>query len=84
MGFNDMMSGWGAGGFGWAMYAGMIVFWVAVVVLIVWGIKALAVSGGVQSAPRLPYENAADVLKRRYAAGEIDAAEFEQKRRELF
>lgn len=84
MGFNDMMSSWGAGGFGWAMYVGMIVFWVAVVGLLVWGIKALVVSGGAQTASQLPQESAADMLKRRYAAGEIDSAEFEQKRRDLF
>jgi putative membrane protein len=84
MGFNDMMSGWGGGWITWTMYLGMIAFWVGVVALIVWGIKALVVSGGAQTVPRVSRENAADVLKRRYAAGEIDSAEFEQKRRELF
>ena len=84
MGFSDMKSGWVAGGSGWAMYAGMIAFWAAVVVLVVWGVKALAVSAEPQTAPLPPRENLADVLKRRYAAGDIDSAEFEQQRRDLF
>jgi|NGEPerStandDraft_8_1074529.scaffolds.fasta_scaffold00946_6 putative membrane protein len=84
IGFYDMMSGWGGGWISWTMYLGMVVFWVGVVALIVWGIKGLAGSGAAQTAPQLPRESAADVLKRRYASGEIDSAEFEQKRRELF
>jgi uncharacterized membrane protein len=66
------------------MYAGMIVFWIAAVALVVWGIKALVVSGGAQAEPWSARGNAADVLKRRYATGEIDSTEFEQKRRDLF
>jgi putative membrane protein len=86
MGFYNMMSGWG-GWSSWTMYLGMIVFWVGVAALVIWGVKALAAPAAAQSAPlvsQAPQESAADVLKRRYAAGEIDAAEFEQKRRDLF
>ena len=87
MGFYNMMSGWGGGLAGWTMYLGMIVFWVGVVALVIWGVKALAGPTAAHSVPlvsQVPQESAADVLKRRYAAGEIDAAEFEQKRRDLF
>ena len=84
MGFYDMMSGGGGGWISWTMYLGMVVSWVGVVALIVWGVKSLAGSGAAQTAPQLPRESAADVLKRRYAAGEIDSGEFEQKRRDLF
>ena len=38
---------------------------------------------GAAGIPGARKESAANVLKRRYAAGEIDAAEFEQKRRDL-
>ncbi|HET6476570.1 MAG TPA: SHOCT domain-containing protein [Thermoleophilia bacterium] len=87
MGFYDMMSGWGGGWTSWTMYLGMIAFWVGVVALVIWGVKALAGPTAARSAPhasQVSLESAADVLKRRYAAGEIDAAEFEQKRRDLF
>jgi putative membrane protein len=85
-GFYDMMSGWGGGFAGWSMYLGMIVFWIGVVVLIVWGLRALAGPGVARAVPELPrprQESAVDILKRRYAAGEIDAAEFERKKRDL-
>jgi uncharacterized membrane protein len=87
MGFYDMMAGWGGGWTSWTMYLGMIVFWVGVVALVIWGVKALAGPTAAHSVPlvsQVNQENAADVLNRRYAAGEIDAAEFEQKRRDLF
>lgn len=87
MGFYDMMSGWGGGWTSWTMYLGMIAFWVGVVALVIWGVKALAGPTAARSEPQasqVSLESAADVLKRRYAAGEIDAAEFEQKRRDLF
>ncbi len=85
MGFNDMMSGWGGGWVSWTMYLGMIAFWVGVVALIVWGLRGAIGSGSALAVAQLPpQESAGEVLKRRYAAGEIDAAEFEQKRRDLF
>jgi uncharacterized membrane protein len=87
MGFYDMMSGWGGGWASWTMYVGMIAVWVGVVALVIWGIRAATGPAAAHSAPQVsqvPRESAADVLKRRDAAGEIDAAEFEQKRRDLF
>jgi putative membrane protein len=87
MGLYDMMSGWGAGWWSWTMYLGMIVFWAGVVALVIWGVRAVSGSATGQSASQAspaPRESAAEVLKRRYAAGEIDAAEFEEKRRNLF
>ncbi len=83
MGFYDMMSGWGGGRVGWTMYLGMIVFWVGVAALVIWGIRGMVGAGQVHVVPQAPQESAVDVLKRRYAAGEIDVAEFEHKKRDL-
>lgn len=83
MGFYDMMSGWGGGWGGWTMYLGMIVFWVAAIGLVVWGVRAALGRRAPQAAQRAPQLSAVDILKRRYAAGEIDAAEFAQKKRDL-
>lgn len=87
MSFFDMMSGWGGAGSGWVMYLGMIALWAGVIALIVLTVKAAARPHAMQATssqttPALQV-SAIDILKRRYAAGEIDAAEFEQKKRDL-
>jgi putative membrane protein len=85
MGFYDMMSGWGGGFFGWSMYLGMIAFWVAVVVLVVWLVKAVGSSGPSQPAAAGPAqpESPLDTLKRRYAAGEIDSSEYQRRKADI-
>jgi putative membrane protein len=81
--YGDMMWGWGHGGWwGWPMAVGMIAFWVVVVVLAVWLIRSLAANAA-RPAPGAQLETPLEVLKRRYAAGEIDRAEYEQKRSDL-
>jgi putative membrane protein len=69
-----MMGGYG--GFGFII---MIAFWVAVIVGIVFLVRWLATStrGGGST------ESALEILKKRYAQGEIDKKEFEQKKKDL-
>ncbi len=74
------MSGWGFGAFGMLF---MLVFWVLIIAGIVFLVKWLvdqARPGG--SAPPRG-ESALDILKKRYARGEIDKDEFEAKKRDL-
>lgn len=78
----DMMTGWGSGWTSWTMYLGMIAFWIGAVALLVWGIRAWA-GGGPRQTRQAVGESAVEVLKRRYASGEIDSAEFQKKRLEL-
>ena len=74
----------GPAGFGWMMgFGGVgmllgVLVWVAVIVLVVWAITA--VFGRTPTSTR---DDALDILKRRYAAGEITQAEFETARRAL-
>jgi putative membrane protein len=71
-----MMRGYGMGWVGGIM---MLAFWIAVIVGIVLLIRWLATStrGGGSA------ESALEILKRRYARGEIDKKEFEQKKKDL-
>ena len=67
------------------MLIGMIAFWVAVVVLVVWLVRSWGPRQHAVAPPGAPpsQETALEILKRRYAAGEIDKAEFEEKRKDI-
>jgi putative membrane protein len=69
----DGMSGWGWFGMIW-----MLVFWVGLIFLVVWVIRQF--SNG--SRPRSE-RHALDILKERFARGEIESTEFEERRRAL-
>jgi putative membrane protein len=74
-----MMSPWGMG---WMGMFFMLVFWILVIVglflLIRWLLQATAGKRQEQREPR-----SVEILKERYARGEIDKEEFEQKRKDL-
>lgn len=65
---------WMFGGFMW-------IFWLAVIVAIFLLIRWLVRSSGPGVQP--PKESAMEVLKKRYASGEISKEEFEQKKKDL-
>ncbi|HFE52890.1 MAG TPA: SHOCT domain-containing protein [Bacteroidetes bacterium] len=60
-------------------------FWIAVIVLIIWGVNQI-VHGDRAERPgsqRMDPESPLEILKRRYARGEVSRSEFEQMREEL-
>lgn len=73
---------WGLGGLFMGIF--MIIFWVA----IIWGVVALirmAVCSNGKCKMRHPYSEDASmkILRERYARGEIDKKEFEDKKKDL-
>ena len=75
-----MMSGWGMGFglFGWLM---MLLFWILIIVGVVFVVRWF-ISEGKAKGLRTE-ETALDILKKRYASGEIDKDQFETMKREL-
>lgn len=80
--------GYGWGGYGWLgmMFGGlmMLVFWGGLIVLGFLAIRALARSGSAQpGSPASGGNRALDILKERYARGEITKEQYEQMRQDL-
>ena len=71
-------------GFGWGlvMMLGMLVFWGAVIALVVWVLRGGATSSRAASAPA-GEPSAREILDRRLADGSIDVEEYERRRRLL-
>ena len=78
--WGDMGWGWG-GGWGLLGAVHMVLWWV----LIILGIVVLGkwLFGGMGGGERSGGHRSLDILKERYARGEINKEEFEQKKRDL-
>lgn len=73
--------GWGMGGVGMIF---MLVFWVALIALVVWAVSGLLQSSRGPGAERRESAEAPQaILDRRFAAGEIDIEEYQRARDEL-
>jgi putative membrane protein len=75
-----MHDGWGW----WMVFGGiwMLLFWIAIIWLVVWGIKSLVGHWGSRtgtSEKRDPLE----IAKERYAKGQISKEEFDQIKKDL-
>lgn len=75
------MMGYGYGM--WGMWGGFgmllgLVFWLAVIGLVIWGLRAL-----LEPRDQTVREDALEIVSRRFARGEISQAEFEVARHAL-
>jgi len=68
---------------GWFGMIIMAAFWIAVVVGIVFLIRWLVLSTRAEGHKAYPEDSALEILKKRYARGEIDKEEFEEKKKDL-
>jgi len=82
-GMGPGMMGWGGYGMGWFGAIFMAVFWIAVVVGVILLVRWLVLSPGAQSRGGAGGDSALEILKKRYARGEINKEEFEAKRKDL-
>jgi putative membrane protein len=81
--------GYGPGGHmmpgGWGGFMGGPILWLILVVVLLLAVAGVGLRGrgGNEPGPVPPRETPLDILKRRYAAGEIDREEFERMKKEL-
>ena len=79
--------GWGMmgpgmmGGFGTMFF--MPILWIVVIGLIVWAVVAAVRPGESSGSDSATASSALEVLKKRYARGEINKEEYEEKKRDL-
>ena len=81
-GMGPGMMGW-VYGMGWFGPFIMIAFWIAVIVGIVFFIRWLVISTRSTGQKTYHEDSALEILKKRYARGEIGKEEFEEKKRDL-
>jgi putative membrane protein len=74
-----MMGGYGMmAGMGWLGMVTMALFWIGIIVLVVWGLSNLFPSRQPQTEL-----DALEIVRHRFASGEISREEFEQARAAL-
>ncbi len=81
-GMGPGMMGWGYG-MGWLGMILMALFWVAIIVGIILLIRWIFVSTGTKGHGTTSEDSPLEILKRRYARGDINKEEFEQKKKDL-
>ncbi len=75
------MMGGGLGmGFGMGWFG--LIFWIAIIALVIWGIKVISENRSANES-RSSSHRAVEILKERYARGEIDREEFEARKRDI-
>jgi putative membrane protein len=74
--------GWEFSG-GWLFLIIMAAFWIAVMLAIIFLIRWLAISASRKSRGSKPEDSAMEILRMRYAKGEINKEEFEEKKKDL-
>jgi len=73
---NDGGNMWFGGGFMW-------LFWIVLIVVIIWAIKLATQGNSSNDAESSSADSALDVLKKRYANGEIDEQEYSRRKKQL-
>ncbi len=74
----------GSGGLGFGLgWLRMIIFWALIIWLIVIIVRKLIGQGGCECGKHKHGADAMNILKERYAKGEINKEEFEEKKKDL-
>ena len=83
--YHEMLEGWFPHFLGWLWIVIPLLLWVTLLVLIAWGVsRMLSIQRGrKQEQPDQQYNQAEEILRERYARGEIDTEEYMERSRTL-
>ncbi|MHB8077120.1 SHOCT domain-containing protein [Desulfosporosinus fructosivorans] len=85
-GWGNMMGSWGYGGYGSGGYGmmgiGMLIFWIGIILLGIYLFRRNASHVQVGGLGLGQYSGM-DILRERYARGEIDSAEYQSRKQDL-
>ena len=79
--YGHGMMGWGV--MGWLGAVMMLIFWIVIIAAVVILVRWLVSADRLQTGGAGRTESALDILKKRYARGEISKEEFEEKRKDI-
>jgi putative membrane protein len=85
-GYREWMWGYGPGGWGGMMLGGglaMVIFWGGIILLVVLLARWFGGAGSAHQSANPPRQTALEILQERYARGEIDKTEYEERRKTL-
>ena len=77
-----MMTGFGMG-FGWFGFLFMAIFWIVIIAAAIWLLSSLFPKSNQTAVTGNSPDTAVDILKKRYARGEISKEEFAAMRHDL-
>lgn len=80
---GGMMGGWGFGTFDWLGMLIQFLFWGGILALVAWAITRIFPSQRTGEPPAGGEDSAVEILRQRFARGEISAEEYEERRRIL-
>jgi putative membrane protein len=81
-GMEPWMWGWGFH-MGWFFLIVMVAFWISVILALIFLIRWLVISARRGVRTTRPEDSALEILRMRYAKGEINKQEFEEKKKDL-
>lgn len=76
------MMPWGMGGMMFMMPV-MFILAIAIIFMVIFMVRRIGGGGSDFLTPHTTYETPMDILKKRYARGEIDREEFERRKKDL-
>ena len=76
--YGEMQHMMGGGGLWWLWMVVPLLFWVVVIGLVVWAVVNFFPTGRGEDRSGAPRNSAEEILRERFARGEIDAEEYER------